>query len=297
MKAFYLFFLCFSISVGCIAQQSDTLITYNFGGKPTTKLNKATSLYKVFKQDSVTWIRITSDKNFMPLKRETFSDSTLTNLYGTYTLYKNGKPHIKGTYLNNEKAGTWITYGNESNAIETKVYAFNLLNGLYVSYWPNSAVFEQKEYVNDREVGERKLFYQNGNLALKEVFDDKGQLIDSAYFDQEGNVTLSQTIIILPQYPGGIKKLYELIAKELKYPEDALRISAQGKVFLSFTVGESGELSNIQLIRAPYPSLGEEAMRVLKYLPKWIPGTMLGRPTAMQFNINVDFTIGKTIYH
>ncbi|MGM9476291.1 energy transducer TonB [Pedobacter sp. GSP4] len=291
MKALSIFFVCYFLSMACMAQQSDTLITYNFGGIPTKKINKATSLYKVFKQDSTTWIRITSDKNLVPIKRETFSDSTLTNLYGTYTLYKNGKPYIKGNYLNNEKAGAWITYGNEANAIETKMYAFNLLNGLYVSYWPNSSVFEQKTYVDDKEVGERKLFYENGKLAVKEVFDDNGKLIDSAYLDQDGQVTSSNKLIVLPQYPGGMQKMYALIAKELKYPKEALNANAQGKVFLSFIVEESGEISHVALILAPHPSLGEEAVRVLKYMPDWIPGTVLGRPTAMKFNINVAFTL------
>ncbi|RQO65630.1 hypothetical protein DBR40_22900 [Pedobacter sp. KBW01] len=295
MKMLITLFACF-ISFGCMAQKSDTLITYNFNGIPTKRISKATSTYKIFKKDSTTWIRITSDKNFVITKRETFSDSLLTVLNGYYLGYKNGKPFIKGIYINNNKSGAWLSYDSTGVALSSEMYLNDELNGPSVFYWPNSSIYSETNYIDNKYVGERKFFYSNGNLAIKEIYNEKSNLTDSSYFDIEGKPTSMNKLQKEPSFPGGMNKLYQFIAKGLKYPELALKERAQERVFLSFIVNELGDLEDITLTRSLNKSLGEEALRIVKTFPKWIPGTLLNKPTRTKYNININFTLSGIGY-
>lgn len=94
-----------------------------------------------------------------------------------------------------------------------------------------------------------------------------------------------------PDYPGGIKKFYEFLGREINYPEVAKRNSTQGKVFASFVVEKNGALSDVQITRSLTPETDKEALRVLNKSPRWNPGLLNGRPVRVKYNINVNFSM------
>jgi protein TonB len=62
-------------------------------------------------------------------------------------------------------------------------------------------------------------------------------------------------------------------------------------VVLRFIVNKTGEISDVVILRSVAPSLDEEAVRVVKTMPKWIPGKQAGKPVAVYYTIPVQFTI------
>ena len=76
----------------------------------------------------------------------------------------------------------------------------------------------------------------------------------------------------MPYFPGGGKKCLEWIAKNTKYPKEAVENRIQGKVYVSFVVEKDGSLSDIKIVRGADTLLDEEALRIIKSMPKWIPG-------------------------
>ncbi|KQM75019.1 hypothetical protein ASE74_03320 [Pedobacter sp. Leaf216] len=94
-----------------------------------------------------------------------------------------------------------------------------------------------------------------------------------------------------PDYPGGIKKFYEYLGREIKYPEVAKRNSTQGKVFVSFVVEKDGQLTDVKVTRSLTPETDAEALRVLEKSPRWNPGLINGRPVRVKYNINVNFSM------
>lgn len=94
-----------------------------------------------------------------------------------------------------------------------------------------------------------------------------------------------------PQFPGGIKAFYQYLGQNIKYPKEAWKSKIQGKVFLSFVVEKSGELSNIKLIRGVSTDIDAEAIRVVSESPKWSPGIQFGVPVRVKYNINVNFNL------
>lgn len=285
-----LFPALFIISLSALGRQSDTVVTYSINGSPTKKVAKATSIHKVFVKGGA-WVRTTSDKDLVIQKSETFSDRDLQTLNGKYVGYENGKIHLTGHYLNNQRIGAWITYDSLRRATRSEIFLINRKNGPYYLYWENGSVKEQGLYVNGERNGDRKIFYDNGNLALKEVYDLESRLIDSAYFSIDGKPTIRDSILSLPKFPGGMELFFGYIGRSLRYPEEALKTTTEGKVHIAFDVNEIGELEDIEIISMPGKSLGGEVVRVLKRSPKWIPGTILQKPATIRYKMHVNFTL------
>jgi TonB family protein len=94
-----------------------------------------------------------------------------------------------------------------------------------------------------------------------------------------------------PQYPGGIDALMKFLGENIKYPEAAKKAGVQGKVFLSFVVQANGTVTTVKVIRGIGSGCDEEAVRVVKMMPNWIPGQEKGKNVAVQFNIPINFRL------
>ena len=96
-----------------------------------------------------------------------------------------------------------------------------------------------------------------------------------------------------PEFPGGEDSLYAYIARNIKYPEAAKKEKIEGRVFVTFVVEKDGQVSSAKILRDIGGGCGEEAIRVVKSMPKWKPGTQRGNPVRFQFNLPVSFMLGK----
>ena len=100
-----------------------------------------------------------------------------------------------------------------------------------------------------------------------------------------------QIVEEMPRFPGGEQKLMEYIKSNLNYPEKYKDAKAEYRCFISFVVSEDGSVTNVEM-RKPIPSkddLNNEAMRVVKAMPKWEPGKMDGKPVKVHYNLPVTF--------
>ena len=97
----------------------------------------------------------------------------------------------------------------------------------------------------------------------------------------------------MPEFPGGSEALFAYMGKQTRYPEDAKEAGVQGKVFLSFVVELNGSISNVQVLRGAYPSLDQEAIRVVKAMPSWSPGKQNGKPCRTKYNLPFAFVLAK----
>ena len=96
-----------------------------------------------------------------------------------------------------------------------------------------------------------------------------------------------------PEFPGGSDSLYAYIARNIKYPETAKKEKIEGRVFVTFVIEKDGQVSSAKILRDIGGGCGEEAIRVVKNMPKWKPGTQRGNPVRFQFNLPVSFMLGK----
>ncbi|MCB0508178.1 MAG: energy transducer TonB [Bacteroidetes bacterium] len=81
---------------------------------------------------------------------------------------------------------------------------------------------------------------------------------------------------VRPSFPGGSEALFKFLDENLKYPEQAQQEKWQGKTLVGFTVNEDGTLSNIRVVKSSWTILDQEALRIIKMMPKWIPANFNG---------------------
>ena len=89
---------------------------------------------------------------------------------------------------------------------------------------------------------------------------------------------------VSPEFPGGITALVQFLSKNLKFPTVC-------KVLVKFTVKSDGSISNIRVTKSVDPYLDKEAVRVVKSMPRWIPGTQDGKPVNVEYTLPITFKL------
>jgi len=90
-------------------------------------------------------------------------------------------------------------------------------------------------------------------------------------------------IVNYPKYPNGINGIYDHIKKFTNYPNKAIHNNIEGTVILSYVVEKDGYLGDIQIIKSVHPLLDQEAIRIIKCMKRWIPGSCDGNVSRFQF--------------
>lgn len=97
-----------------------------------------------------------------------------------------------------------------------------------------------------------------------------------------------------PEFPGGFAAMNEFFAKHLVYPRQAIKMGISGNVPIMFSVEKDGTLSNIRVAREIDPLLDNEALRVIKMMPKWTTGKVGGKSVKVnKVTIPVRFQLGE----
>ena len=103
----------------------------------------------------------------------------------------------------------------------------------------------------------------------------------------------SKDVIVMPQFPGGHKKMLDFLLVETKYPYEAYEREEVGEVIVSFRVEKDGYISMAKVLRGVSPSLDKEAVRVVRSMPNWVPGTKNGVPVPAELTIPINFKLFK----
>lgn len=94
-----------------------------------------------------------------------------------------------------------------------------------------------------------------------------------------------------PEFPGGAGALLGYLGKNIKYPAAASRANVSGRVFMTFVVNTDGSIQDVQVLKGLGFGCDEEAVRVVKSMPKWKPGKQSGRPVRVKYNLPVSFVL------
>jgi periplasmic protein TonB len=89
----------------------------------------------------------------------------------------------------------------------------------------------------------------------------------------------------MPEFPGGMAAMMKYMGDKFRIPSAAQRAGAEGNVVLSFVVGPSGDITNIEVLKGLGYGLDEEAVRVIKGMPKWTPGEQNGRKVSVKYTV------------
>ncbi len=95
----------------------------------------------------------------------------------------------------------------------------------------------------------------------------------------------------MPSFPGGPSALMQYLSSNIKYPVVAEENGVQGRVVCTFVVERDGSITDVRVVKSVDPSLDKEAMRVVKSMPKWIPGKQNGSAVRVKYTVPVTFRL------
>jgi len=95
----------------------------------------------------------------------------------------------------------------------------------------------------------------------------------------------------MPQFPGGQAAMMKFIADSLRYPSVVCTGGVEGRVVVQFVVDCEGNILNPLVVWSVDPLLDKEAIRVVKLMPKWIPGRQNGKPVCVIYNVPIRFKL------
>jgi len=95
----------------------------------------------------------------------------------------------------------------------------------------------------------------------------------------------------MPEFAGGQAALLRYLQKHLRYPGSALAAGVGGRVFMSFVVGADGSISDVTILKGLGYGLDEEAQRVVRQMPAWVPGYQSKHAVPVRFTLPITFAI------
>jgi RNA polymerase sigma factor (sigma-70 family) len=105
------------------------------------------------------------------------------------------------------------------------------------------------------------------------------------------DTTIYNNVEVMPSYPGDMTECYMFVARQMHYPEEAEEKGIEGRVLIRFVVEKDGRLTNFEVIESPDPLLSNEALRVLKQMPKWIPAKNKGKDVRCRYRMPILFRL------
>ncbi|MEP0985793.1 energy transducer TonB [Ekhidna sp.] len=96
---------------------------------------------------------------------------------------------------------------------------------------------------------------------------------------------------VMPSFEGGMKNFYSFMSKNIRYPKQAQRMGIEGKVFLQFVVEKDGSLTDLKVVKGIGAGCDEEALRVMKLVPDFLPGKQGDVRVRVQMVIPINFTL------
>jgi TonB family protein len=140
-------------------------------------------------------------------------------------------------------------------------------------------------YNNSKKVDQIKVCSLRLNRAQEEAHF---KAIDAKYPAS----TDKDSIDLIDAAPvGDMEAFYNYLIENIEYPGECFEQNIEGRVFISCIVQKDGSITHAEVYKSAHPSLDAEALRVIRYAPKWIPATSAGKPIATKVIIPISFDL------
>lgn len=97
----------------------------------------------------------------------------------------------------------------------------------------------------------------------------------------------------MPEFPGGDVAMHNYLSQNIQYPPEARENGIQGRVYVSFVIDTDGSIVDVRIVRSISPSLDAEAIRIVKSMPRWKPGTQRGKSVRVSYTVPINFVLEK----
>lgn len=132
------------------------------------------------------------------------------------------------------------------------------------------------------------------DIEIDMEFDEDEAMEEFQFVEEEEEIEEQQIFLVvenMPEFPGGEAGMYKFINKNIDYPRMAKESGISGRVFITFVVERDGSVTDVKVLRGIGGGCDEEAIRVIKMMPKWNPGKQRGKPVRVQYRMPIKFTL------
>jgi len=109
--------------------------------------------------------------------------------------------------------------------------------------------------------------------------------------DKTSKSTVYEEVEEMPKFVGGDDEMLQFLYNNINYPTAAKDNNIEGMVVVEFVVEKDGSISNLELLRDIGGGCGEEAMRVVSQMPKWIPGKQKGQAVNVAYKLPIRYKL------
>ncbi|MCL1934555.1 MAG: TonB family protein [Candidatus Azobacteroides sp.] len=160
-------------------------------------------------------------------------------------------------------------------------------------------VITKDKDIKDEELmkTQQELTETKADISVANVEGVQGGTVDIADLQEHKVVVEEQKpqifnhVEVMPQFPGGEAALMKWLTENMTYPTIAAEQGIQGRVTLRFVVKPDGSIDEVEIQKSLDPSCDKEAIRVVKKMPKWIPGKQNGNPVYVYYSLPVTFRL------
>ncbi len=178
-------------------------------------------------------------------------------------------------------------YDIDSKVLKLK---FKVFEGLSIYWHENGQIKAEKNYKNDQLDGTIRTYWKNGQLKRNDLYKHN-KFVEGICYDSLGNQIEYFPYEVMPQFPGGDEMLFSYLNRNVRYPVRAQQNRIQGRVITQFVVDAEGEIVDAAVVRSINSDLDAEALRVIKIMPKWIPGTQDGEKVRVKYTLPINFRL------
>lgn len=127
------------------------------------------------------------------------------------------------------------------------------------------------------------------------IQSDTSSYVNDGFLDgtEFGNQPIYFQVDSLPEFPGGNIALIRFIVKNIKYPEQAIKNNICGMVYIKFCIKSDGSIDKVEVQQSVNPILDNEALRVVKSMPKWKPARLRNKNVNVWFSLPINFNLGN----
>lgn len=167
----------------------------------------------------------------------------------------------------------------------------SILRSKYLMFFPMIALLIFFGNCTNKAATEQSQSHNYIDDSTTDVVSPKATPVVSAEPSINGLDTVFTMVEVMPEFPDGTKALIKYLSENMKYPADAEMSRTQGRVIAQFIVNKDGSICDVKIVRGVYESLDNEALRLIKEMPKWKPGMEKGEVVRVKYTVPVVFRL------
>lgn len=185
----------------------------------------------------------------------------------------------------------YTSYNGEQKGYETRSVYLTVteIDGKYLISDYEEVRSENREA--ERVTQETNISSDYVDSKEESTLDTKSQVYNESNASKAEDMYVYSNVEQMPSFPGGQGAMMQWISGNTRYPAIAAENGVQGRVVVQFVVEKDGTISDVHVINPVDPSLDREALRVIRAMPRWIPGKRNGSAVRVKNTVPVIFKL------